>query len=136
MPGFPKRSDERMGHRTKDEQTVDKIEIGGPVRIPEPDPNWCPIALYAWEAFKTSPLNIYYTETDLAFGWMACHSIHEAYESGAAMKLQAAESFMRNGLFNESDRRRVKIELTQKEPESNPVVDKNVADFRARRRAE
>lgn len=135
MPGFPKRSDERMGHRTKEEMTVDKIEVGGPVRVPEPDPDWHPIALYAWEAFVGSPLNIYYTETDLAFGWMACDAIDSAYLSKSAMKIQAAESMMRNALFNESDRRRVKIELTRKEPEENPTVEKNVADFRARRRA-
>lgn len=135
MPSPAKRSDERMGHRTKDELTVDKVEIGGPVRIPEPDPEWCPIALFAWEAYKASPLNIYYTETDLAYGWMACHAVHEAYKTGAAMKIQAAESFMRNGLFNEADRRRIKIEVMRKEPETNPDVDKNVADFRARRRA-
>lgn len=135
MPGMPKRSDERMGHRTAAEQTVDKVELGGPVRIPEPDPSWSPIALFAWEAYKSSPVNIYYTETDIAYGWMTCHAIHEAYESGSAMKLQAMESLMRNGLFNEADRRRVKIEVTQKEPVTNPTVDKNVSEFRARRRA-
>ena len=135
MAGIPKRTEERLGHRTAAELTVDKVEIGGPVRIPEPDPSWCPIALYAWDAYKSSPLNIYYTETDIAYGWMTCHAIHEAYDSGSAMKLQAMESLMRNGLFNEADRRRVKIEVTRAEPETNPAVDKNVADFRARRRA-
>lgn len=135
MPGIPKRSDEKLGHRTNAELTVDKIEVGGPVRIPEPDEDWHPIALYAWEAFKSSPLNIYYTETDLAYGWMTCDAIDAAYLSKSAMKIAAAESMMRNGLFNEADRRRVKIEITRAEPETNPVVDKNVADFRARRQA-
>lgn len=135
MPNIPKRSDERMGHRTKEELTVDKIEVGGLVRVPDPDPEWCPIALYAWEAYTSSPLNVYFTESDLAFGWMACHAVHEAYKTGAAMKIQAAESFMRNALFNEADRRRASIEITRQEPESNPAVDKNVADFRARRQA-
>ena len=134
MPGIPKRSDERLGHRTQDELVVDKIEMGGPVRIPEADPSWCPIAVYAWEAYLASPLNIYFTESDLAYGWMACHAIHEARKSGAAMKMEAAQSFMRNALFNEADRRRIKIELTRKEPEENPTVNKNVADFRSRRR--
>lgn len=135
MPYPAKRSDERMGHRSKEELTVDKIEVGGPVRVPEPDPDWCPIALYSWEAYVSSPLNIYFTESDLAFGWMACHAIHEAYKTGAAMKIAAAESFMRSALFNESDRRRASIEITRQEPETNPTVDKNVADFRDRRRS-
>lgn len=135
MGSMPKRSEDRMGHRTKDELTVDKIEVGGPVRVPEPDEDWHPIALFAWEAFKSSPLNIYYTETDLAYGWMTCDAIDAAYLSKSAMKITAAESMMRNGLFNEADRRKVKIEITRSAPETNPVVDQNVADFRARRRA-
>lgn len=135
MPYPSKRSDERLGHRSQEELAVDKIEAEAPTEIPEPDPDWCPIAKYAWNAYVNSPLNIYFTESDLAFGWMTCHAIHEAYKSGAAMKLAAAESMMRSALFNESDRRRVKIELTQKEAPSNPTVDKNVAEFRERRRA-
>lgn len=135
MGSMPKRSEDRMGHRTRDELTVDKIEVGGPVRVPEPDEDWHPIALFAWEAFKSSPLNIYYTETDLAYGWMTCDAIDAAYLSKSAMKITAAESMMRNGLFNEADRRKVKIEITRSAPETNPVVDQNVADFRARRRA-
>lgn len=135
MPGMPKRSDERMGHRTQAEQTVDKVELGGPVRIPDADPDWSPIAVFAWEAYIASPVNIYYTETDIAYGWMTCDAINTAYKDKSAMKVAAMESLMRNGLFNEADRRRVKIEVTQKEPVSNPVVDKNVSEFRARRRA-
>jgi hypothetical protein len=134
MPAIPKRTEDRMGHRTQAEQTVDKVVVGGPVRIPEPDEDWHPIALFAWEAFKASPLNIYYTETDMAFGWMTCDAIDAAYLSKSAMKIQAAESMMRNGLFNEADRRRIRIEVTRQEPETNPTVDKNVTDFRARRR--
>lgn len=135
MPNYVKRTDERMGHRSKEEMTVDKIEIGGAVRIPDPNPAWLPIALYSWEALISSPLNIYFTESDLAFGWVTCEAIHNAVKDGSAMKMVAAESMMRNALFNEADRRRVKIELTRKEPEKNPTVDKNVADFRSRRRA-
>lgn len=134
MPYPSKRSDERLGHRSQAEMATEKIEIDAPTKIPEPDPDWCHIARYAWDAYVNSPLNVYFTESDLAFGWMTCHAIHEAYKTGAAMKLVAAESMMRNALFNESDRRRVKIELSHKEPETNPTVDKNVAEFRARRR--
>lgn len=134
MPPVPKRSDERHGHRTKAETgTIDKIQIGGPVRIPDPDPDWQPIANYAWEAFVSSPLSVYYTETDIAFGWMTCDAIDAAYLSKAAMKIAAAESMMRNALFNEAERRRVNIEITREEPAKDPTVTKNVSDFRARR---
>jgi len=134
MPNPAKRTDERLGHRSKEQMTVDKIEVGGPVRVPEPDQDWHPIALYAWEAFVSSPLSMYYTETDLAFGWMTCDAIDAAYLSKAAMKITAAESMMRNALFTEQSRRQVKIEITRTEPEQDPTVAKNVSDFRSRRR--
>lgn len=131
-----KRSDERMGHRTQQELVTDSIPASEkPLRWPEPDEDWHPIALYAWQAFKDSPMNVYYTETDIAFGWMACDAVDAAYLSKAAMKISAAESLMKAALFNEQARRQVKIEIARKEPETNPTVDKNVADFRARRGA-
>lgn len=136
MPVIPKRSDERHGHRTKAELSgIDKIQVGGPVRVPEPDEDWHMIALYAWNAFISSPLSVYYTETDLAFGWMACDAIDAAYLSKSAMKIAAAESMMRNALFNEAERRKVKIEITREEPVKDPKVTQNVEDFRARRAA-
>lgn len=136
MPAIPKRSDEKMGHRTKAELgTIDRIEVGGPVRVPEPGEHWCDIARYAWEAYVSSPLNIYFTETDLTFGWVTCEAIHNAVRDGSAMKVAAAESMMRNALFNEAERRRVRIEIARAEPEPDAVAEKNVADFRARRRA-
>lgn len=137
MPMPKKRSDETHGHRTKAEVgTIDKIQVGGPVRVPEPDEDWHPIAVYAWQAFLASPLSVYYTETDIAFGWMTCDAIDAAYLSKAAMKIAAAESMMRNALFNESERRRVKIEITREEPIKDPTVTKNVTDFRSRRAAQ
>ena len=50
------------------------------------------------------------------------------------MKIAAAESLMRNALFNEADRRRVRIEVTRKPPAPDQTVEDNVAQFRNRRK--
>lgn len=109
------------------------MEFSATVRVPEADEDWSDIAKYSWEAFVQSPLNQYYAETDLAFGWMACDAIDRAYKAGSAMLIQSAESMMRSALFNEADRRRVRIEITRKEPDKNPAVESNVTAFRERR---
>lgn len=133
-----KRSDEKVGRphtAAGNPQNVDKFEIEGELRIPEPDPDWSPIAVYSWESLLTSPASVFYTETDLAYGWMTCAAIDQAYLSGAAMKIGAADSMMRRALFNEADRRLANIEITRKVPEANPTVEDNIAEFRKRRQA-
>ena len=138
MPSTPKRTDERLGHprEAKDAALpVDSIDQNRTLRYPDPDPDWSEIAQFAWRAFVDSPLNQFYTETDIAFGWMTANAIHRAVEDGSAMKIQAAESMMKSALFNEADRRRVRIEVTRKEPEQNPTAQKN-KDELAKRRAE
>lgn len=138
MPGpIPKRADDRIGHphEAGSAKQIDKIEYTSDLKVPEANPDWTYIAKFSYQAFIDSPLKVYYTETDLVFGWMAAQAIHEAVSKPSPTKTLAAESFMRNGMFNEADRRRIRIELTRKEPEPNPVADKNVADFTARRQA-
>jgi hypothetical protein len=132
----PKRSDEKLGHDrvAKNAQLpIDKLEYNQELRLPEPSTAWCEIAKYAYRAFVESPLNQFYTETDIAFGWMAADAIHKAYTDGSAMKIAAAESMMKTALFTESDRRRVRVEVTRKEPEVNSQAADNVTEFRARR---
>jgi hypothetical protein len=131
-----KRSDEKMGrpHTAQgNPQNVDKIEVEGELRIPEADPSWSPIAVFAWESVLSSPASQWYTETDLVYGWMTCQAIHESFVSGAAMKIGAADSMMRAALFNEADRRRANIEITRKPAEVNPTAENNIAEFRKRR---
>lgn len=138
MPGpAPKRKDEVLGHARvakEAELPVDKIESSAELRIMEPDPDWSEIAKYAYRAFLDSPLNQFYTETDIAFGWMTANAIHIADKKKSAMLISAAESMMRASLFSESDRRRVRIEVTRKEPEQNPTAAKHKNELEERRR--
>lgn len=138
MPARRKRSDERVGHahEAKDAAPdVDQIQFERQLVPPEPNPAWQPIAMYAWISFLESPLNEYYTETDLTYGWMTCEAIDTAIKSGmSAMRVQAADSMMKSALFNEDARRRVRIELVRKEPEPNQDAQKNRDDLEARRR--
>lgn len=138
MPGpAPKRKDETLGHAraAKEAQLpIDQIEAPAEIRSMEPDPNWSPIAVYAYRAFLDSPLKQFYTETDIAFGWMTANAIHIAHSKKSAMLISAAESMMRAALFSESDRRRVRIEVTRKEPEQNPTAAKHKNELEERRR--
>jgi hypothetical protein len=136
MPSAPKRSDEKMGRphsAAGNPNNVDRIEFEHDLTIPEPGEDWSPIALYAWEAYKSSPGALYYSDTDIAFGWITCEAINVAVRDGSAMKMAAADSMMRAALFNEADRRKARIEYTRKPVEAHPDVDKNVSDFMARR---
>jgi hypothetical protein len=139
MPMPKKRSEDKLGHPATAQSAqlpIEKIEFEQALEPPDPDPGWKPIALYAYRAFLNSPLSQFYTETDLAYGWMTAEAIDTAIKSGmSAMRVVAADSMMRAALFTETDRRKVRIELTRKEPETNPTVDANVADFEARRAA-
>jgi|SRR5882757_1730098 len=139
MAGSPiKRADERMGKprsAADAPSNIDKLEFSAELTYPEPDFEWHPIALYAWEAYKKSPGSIYYSETDIAFGWLTCEAIHVAARDGSAMKMSAADSMMRAALFNEADRRKARIEYTRKPVEPNPEADANIEEFRKRRAA-
>lgn len=136
MPGIPKRSDEKMGrpHGPASERNMDKIEFESDLVPPEPAEYWSPIAVYAWNAYLKHPASTFFTESDLVFGWVACDAVHNAVKDGSAMKIAAAESLMRNALFNEADRRRVRIEVTRKPPAPDQTVEDNVTEFRNRRR--
>lgn len=133
-----KRSEDRMGHKkvaSSELPAIDKIVIEDEdMIVPEPDKRWSSIALYCWHAYLRSPVKKYFTETDYAFGWMACDAVDQAYKTGTATRINAAEQFMRSALFNESDRRRARVEITRKaEPKQETQADKNVSDFNARR---
>lgn len=138
MPLPIKRADERMGRprsAADAASNTDKIEFSADLTYPDPNPEWSSIALYAWNAYKNSPGSLYYSETDIAFGWITCEAIHVAVRDGSAMKVAAADSMMRAALFNEADRRKARIEYTRKPTEPNPEADANIAEYRARRAA-
>lgn len=137
MPGSPmKRSDERAGHpktAAGPASNVDKIEFVSDLNVPDANPDWSYIAQYSWESYLNSPGALYYSDTDLVYGWMTCDAIDVAFKDKSAMKVAAADSMMRAGLFNEADRRKARIEYTRKPTEPNPEADANIAEYRARR---
>lgn len=132
-----KREEDRLGHAhaAAGVNPVTKVGFEATLVPPEPNPAWVPIAQSAYQAFLDSPLSAYYAQTDLVYGWMSAEAIHQAVVKPSPTKTLAAESMMRSALFNEADRRRIRIELTRKEPEVDPVVKDNVAQFRQRRQS-
>lgn len=136
MPMPRKREDEKQGRPNGAKEPVDKVEIEGEItEVPEPSEFWHPVARYAYEGWLKSPVRQFATETDVAFAWAACEALDGAIQTGAAMKIQAAESMMRNALFTEQARRNARIEITRKAPEPDAQVENNVAEFRKRRNA-
>lgn len=138
MPSPMKRSDEKMGRphsAAGAPSNVDKIEFTADLNVPKPNPAWSYIALYSWDSYLNSPGALYYSDTDLVYGWMTCDAIDVAFKDKSAMKVAAADSMMRAGLFNEADRRKARIEYTRKPTEPNPEADANIAEYRARRAA-
>jgi hypothetical protein len=138
MPGPPrKRTEERQGHAhgPKAQEQTDKVIDESELVLPDPNPTWVPIALYAWESYLTSPIKAFLTATDYAFAWAACDALDTAVKRGTATSWQAAETLMRSALFNEAERRKARIEVTRKAPAQNPRITKNQDDLQARRAA-
>lgn len=133
MPMPKKREDEKLGRPHSAADPADKVEFDGEINPPEPNEFWHPVALFAWEEWLKSPVTQFATGTDYAFAWAACEALDSAIQTGAAMKIQAAESMMRNALFTEQARRAARIEVTRKTPEPDAKVEDNVSEFRARR---
>lgn len=126
-----KRTDQRLGHRTKAEQKVDKPQATEPVEIPEPDENWHPIVLRLYDGLRKSPHNVYMTSADWSYAFLAMDSVQEYLHSTSsngrsAMKLSAINDMLKSLLFTESDRRKANIEIQRSEPE--PEEEPNIAD--------
>ena len=135
MPMPKKREDEKLGRPNGAAQHVDKVEFELELEFPPADSMWEPIALYAWESYKKSPVLRFATQTDIAFAWAACDALSRAVERGSATTIMAAESMMKSALFTEQARRNARIELTRKAPEPDSQIEDNVAEFRKRRNA-
>lgn len=135
MPLPKKREDEKLGRPNGPAQHVDKVTFEAELTPPPAGEHWAPIAHYAWEAYLSSPVLQFCTETDLAFAWAACDALHRAVTKGSAMMVSAAESMMKAAMFTEQARRTARIEITRKAPEPDQAVEDNIAQFRQRRGA-
>lgn len=129
-----------MGHRSKEEKdSVTKAPSGAPSDLPdlpEPDPNWHDIAVDWYLSLRESGQAAFYQPSDWAVARYAADLMSKVLQSerGPNGQLVAAlNSVMSSLLTTEGDRRRARMELERKKPESSTGSAKVTAldDYRS-----
>lgn len=116
-----KRSEERMGHRSKDEKdSITKAPSGPPLHLPDlpdPDPLWHPIAADWYLSLQESGQAVFYQPSDWAMARYAAELMSRGLSSDRppnGQYVSALDSVMARLLTTEGDRRRARIELERK----------------------
>lgn len=137
-----KRTDELIGHpnATTRRDRATNLPLPEYIDYPPANPEWCEIARWAYKAGQDAPQSALHAQTDAAHLWITCEMIDSCVSAVgkghmSAMRVTALRQLMQDGLFTEYARRNVSVELQRAEKQSDPVVEGNVADFRARRAA-
>jgi len=136
---IPKRSEERMGHRAKEEkESLTQAPPGPPAELPdlpEPDPLWHPIAADWYQSLQSSGQAQFYEPSDWATARYAAELMSRLLSSDRAPNGQlvaALNSVMGTLLTTEGDRRRARIELERKPAaRAVPAGVTAIADYRA-----
>lgn len=122
-----------------DQQEVTK-GLARPYEIPEPDANWHPIAKMLWDSLSTSGQSDFYQQSDWAFAYSVCEDLSfykqpsiskdgYEYHKRSGQMLATIYSAMERLLVTEGDRRRVRIELAEPEPEQSSAAVIAIADY-------
>lgn len=130
-----KRSEERMGHRSKEElASVTKAPSGPPEDLPdlpEPDELWHPIAADWYLSLQESGQAAFYQPSDWAFARYVAELMSRGLVSDRPPNGQyvaALNSAMSSLLTTEGDRRRARMELERKKPAGQTDADVTVLD--------
>lgn len=143
MPAIPYREAElaRPRARKGGDQQPTKKGMLLPVRIPEADPEWHPIARMFYESLLESGQSDFYQQSDWAFAYSLADDItaykNQTWRDGTVKRspemLKAILGGMSLLLVTEGDRRRVRLELME-EVEQDDTEDQAVNDYKARLR--
>jgi hypothetical protein len=114
-----------------DVQPVTKGEMR-PVKVPNADRDWHPIARRLWDALKTSGQADFYQNSDWAFAFSLCEDLSYYKKSGkrSGQMLQTIYSAFERLLVAEGDRRRVRIELQEPVDETDTAAVVAIADYK------
>lgn len=130
-----KRSEERMGHRSKEEKAeVTKAPGALVVAVPAPDELWHPIALRWYEALAESGQSRFFEPSDWAAAQYAAEAMSRNLNAGQRFSAQlfaAIWSAMNDLLTTEGDRRRVRMELQRPQPRDGNEGVTVLDDYRA-----
>jgi hypothetical protein len=136
---IPKRSEERMGHRSKQEKSALIQAPAGPPsdlpELPDPDELWHPIATEWYLSLRESGQAAFYQPSDWAMARYAAELMSRGLQSDRPPNGQyvaALNSVMASLLTTEGDRRRARIELERKKPVTAvPASVTAIADYRS-----
>ncbi|KQX36996.1 hypothetical protein ASD97_10050 [Streptomyces sp. Root63] len=130
----PNREDDLARPRSRkgtDQQSVTKGEMK-PVKVPNADREWHPIARRLWDSLKSSGQADFYQNSDWAFAYSLCEDLSHYKKSGkrSGQMLQTIYSAFERLLVAEGDRRRVRIELSEPEDEQDSAAVVAIADYK------
>lgn len=102
------------------------------VTWPRPDPEWHKIARDLYLACKKSGQADFYQQSDIALLFSLCDDLsyikNQGYKRSAEM-LKGVYAALGTLLVSEGDRRRVRIELHEPEPDTEPAAVIAIADY-------
>lgn len=129
----PKRSSERMGHRTKAEkEAVQKIPVSGAVEQPPADPDWHEIATDWYESLATSGQAIFFEPSD----WAAARYVAVVMTKNLnatrfnGQLFSGVWSAMNDLMSTEGARRRFRLELERTQSDSDSKEASIIAEYR------
>ncbi|UFD97943.1 minor tail protein [Streptomyces phage Pablito] len=102
------------------------------VTVPRADPEWHPIAKQLYDSLKKSGQADFYQQSDWALAYALCDDLSHYKKSSkrSAQMAQTLYSALGNLLVTEGDRRRVRIELQEPEPETTSAAVLAIADYK------
>ena len=129
----PKRSSERMGHRSKaDKEVVQHIPMAGAVEQPPADPEWHDIARDWYESLATSGQAIFFEPSD----WAAARYVAAVMTKNLTASRFNGQLFagvwsaMNDLMTTEGSRRRLRLELERQPIDSGAKAASIIADYR------
>ena len=131
-PTAKKRPEDRLGHRTKAEQSkMDEVTVSAEEieALKEslgtdlaPAEYWHPVALKGWQSFCESPLRRFYEDTDYVQAWVTCELIHrcigDRMSAGRAMQLRM---YLNDLGFTEGARRAMDVAIKRETEKADPA---------------
>jgi hypothetical protein len=144
MPAIPKRESELARPRSRKGGEVKPVTRGTlkPVTIPNAPRDWHPIARRMWDSLKTSGQTEFFQDSDWAFAYSLCDDLSvykkphvtrdgEEYIKRSPEMLKAILGGLERLMFTEVDRRKVRIELHEPEPEQDDAIVLAIAEYQA-----
>lgn len=136
MPKIPNRSEDLARPRSRQGKSKGyEVSKGDarPVTVPEPNPEWCEVALGLWLAASTSGQADFYQDSDWWTLYMTCDQITYLYEQTKRSPefLKSIYSALGSLMFTEADRRKAHVELAESGEGSEDAALTALADYKA-----